>query len=148
MAKEDLKRMSGTPWHVGYVRKEETDPRRDKRVCLYYTDGYCSYRLGKCIGSSHCKGYKRAAEELAKQRRRDRGGWQAEARIPMPDVIQRGDQVTVFCRQTQERYTFTIAEGDEELPPVHQLCIGQTRGGQFTFREYTYRIADFRKRGG
>ena len=33
MAKKDLVGLSGTPWHVGYLKKEEDDPRRDKRNC-------------------------------------------------------------------------------------------------------------------
>lgn len=54
--------MQGTSWHVGYVSKEDSDPRRHKSRCAFYFDGVCycgKYRLysKKCEGSSHCEHY-------------------------------------------------------------------------------------------
>lgn len=59
MAKSDLGKLQGSPWHVGYVRMKENDSRRDKRRCLYYhsEENYCSRYGAKCHGSSHCSQY-------------------------------------------------------------------------------------------
>ena len=32
----DEKRLPDTPWHVGFVKKEEDDPRRHKARCISY----------------------------------------------------------------------------------------------------------------
>lgn len=52
-------RLPDTPWHVGYSKKEEGDPRRHKARCIFYTKSHCKNgRSGcfmqKCGGSSHC----------------------------------------------------------------------------------------------
>ena len=50
-------RLPDTPWHVGYAKKQENDPRRHKARCIHYRDGQCGWKAnysGKCIGSSHC----------------------------------------------------------------------------------------------
>ena len=52
-----------TPWHIGYTKKEEDDPRRDKRRCIFLHRGKCQNgRSGaftlQCPGSSHCKEYR------------------------------------------------------------------------------------------
>lgn len=59
---EERKRLPDTPWHVGYAKKEENDPRRHKSRCIYKQNKIChngksaAYML-KCPGSSHCKFY-------------------------------------------------------------------------------------------
>ncbi len=46
-----------TPWHVGFVKKEETDPRRHKSRCIHIHDDRCKVYGEKCHGSAHCKYY-------------------------------------------------------------------------------------------
>ena len=47
-----------TPWHVGYAKKREDDPRRHKARCIYNNDGICDARgQMKCPGSAHCPSY-------------------------------------------------------------------------------------------
>lgn len=50
--------MTGTPWHIEYLRKAENDDRRHKARCIRYRGGYCSYYSSRCKGSSHCRYYK------------------------------------------------------------------------------------------
>lgn len=55
-------KMPDTPWHIGYAKKEDGDPRRHKSRCIYKEDSICRYGksaayLLKCPGSSHCKFY-------------------------------------------------------------------------------------------
>ena len=58
--KSNLSKMTDTKWHIGYVTKEEDDPRRDKRKCLYYEkeNNRCKLDGMTCVGSSHCPQYK------------------------------------------------------------------------------------------
>lgn len=56
------KKLPDTPWHVGYTKKEEDDPRRHKARCIHIGDKICkcgksgSY-MTKCAGSAHCHYY-------------------------------------------------------------------------------------------
>ena len=62
----DIKVLPDTPWHLGYAKKEESDPRRHKSRCVYLNNGKCrcgrsgAYTL-KCPGSSHCTCYEEKA---------------------------------------------------------------------------------------
>ncbi len=51
--------LSGFSRHTDFLRKEDDDPRRDKRSCKFYDKGDCLKNLGSCFGSSHCKNYER-----------------------------------------------------------------------------------------
>ena len=62
-------RLPDTPWHVGYAKKQENDPRRHKARCIHYRDGQCGWKAnysGKCIGSSHCMEYSESLEDFKK----------------------------------------------------------------------------------
>ena len=41
-------RLPDTPWHVGYTKKEDSDPRRHKARCVYFKDGKCTCRYNRC----------------------------------------------------------------------------------------------------
>ena len=67
-------KLPDTPWHVGYAKKEESDPRRHKARCIYLKEGIC--RCGydgcytrKCGGSSHCIHYSDKVEEIESDKR-------------------------------------------------------------------------------
>lgn len=53
-----LSRMQGEPMQLFYIKKKNGDPRRDKRICFYYNQGFCGLLSEKCRGSSYCKYYK------------------------------------------------------------------------------------------
>ena len=40
-------RLPDTPWHVGYAKKQEDDPRRHKARCIHYCDGQCGWKANK-----------------------------------------------------------------------------------------------------
>lgn len=48
-----MKNISGTPWHIEYLR---TSGHRSKRDCRYYADGNCMRLNGRCQGVQFCKG--------------------------------------------------------------------------------------------
>ncbi len=52
-------RLPDTPWHIGYIKKDEEDPRRHKKRCVFNENNHCknSHLNGECYGSSHCKYY-------------------------------------------------------------------------------------------
>lgn len=61
-----------TPWKMGFVKKDENDPRKHKSRCVYYIDrqyfcGSSSCYMQKCIGSSHCKFYNIKTKEEAEE---------------------------------------------------------------------------------
>ena len=62
-----INKLPDTPWHVGFAKKEEDDPRRHKARCIYYNVGNCKYKGGKCSGSAHCKRYSEDELENNKQ---------------------------------------------------------------------------------
>lgn len=69
----EKKQMPDTPWHVGYTKKENNDPRRHKSRCVYLKKGicYCKFSgsyLTKCGGSSHCKYYSETSEKEENQK--------------------------------------------------------------------------------
>ena len=58
----DRKQTPDTPWHISFVKKDESDPRRHKARCFYYQQGEChcvksAYYTSRCPGSSHCNKY-------------------------------------------------------------------------------------------
>lgn len=81
------RRLPDTPWHLGYAKKAEDDPRRHKSRCIHNQGGICTstrshYCQEKCGGSSHCGDYsesneayeellesKKTVEELARDNR-------------------------------------------------------------------------------
>lgn len=57
--------LTGTPWHVEKLTRNEGDERRHKSRCIYYRkkDSYCKYQYIECIGSRYCKYYKAKESE-------------------------------------------------------------------------------------
>lgn len=55
----NLNKMSGTPWHIEKMHREEGDSRRHRSRCIYYdyVEPTCKKRMLKCIGSAHCDFY-------------------------------------------------------------------------------------------
>lgn len=65
------RRLPDTPWHVGYTKKDEDDPRRHKARCIHNVGGECrstrsNYYGETCGGSSHCDDYSETAEDYKK----------------------------------------------------------------------------------
>lgn len=62
------RKLPDTPWHVGYTKKKEADPRRHKARCIFYKkDKTCRclnspYFRSKCGGSAHCMYYEEPEE--------------------------------------------------------------------------------------
>lgn len=65
----ETKRLPDTPWHVGFAKKKEEDPRRHKARCIHIDSlGICKcMKAGaytcKCGGSAHCTYYAETWEQ-------------------------------------------------------------------------------------
>jgi len=46
------------PFHITFLKKDDDDPRRDKRRCEFYNKENCNFRDCNCMGSAHCPYYK------------------------------------------------------------------------------------------
>lgn len=56
-------RLPDTPWHIGYVTKDEDDPRRHKSRCVYNDGRKClNTNVTECCGSAHCRFYAETEE--------------------------------------------------------------------------------------
>ena len=70
------KKLPDTPWHMGYTKKEESDPRRHKSRCIYIQDGICKcgrkgFYLQKCGGSAHCTHYSEQSDDIEEKIEKD-----------------------------------------------------------------------------
>ena len=57
------RRLPDTPWHIGYAKKKDNDPRRHKSRCIHLEEGICHARGIRCPGSAHCTSYCENDEE-------------------------------------------------------------------------------------
>ena len=69
---DDKRKLSGHPWHVGYLKMDEDDTRRHKKRCRYFLrdeshKNYCQKISGNCFGSSHCPYYKESGAKKTTQ---------------------------------------------------------------------------------
>lgn len=62
-----INELTGTPWHIEVLQKDEDDPRRHYKWCKYYTPEMCTFRRKKCRGSAHCEHYKEKIKTHEKQ---------------------------------------------------------------------------------
>ncbi len=50
--------LQGVPFNIQYLHRAPGDPVRDKRLCVYFKDGWCKQVVASCFGSSHCDYYR------------------------------------------------------------------------------------------
>lgn len=51
-------KLPDTPWHIGFIKKDEKDPRRHKSKCVYNNGKRCTCAyMVYCQSSSHCVYY-------------------------------------------------------------------------------------------
>lgn len=63
--------MSGSPWHIEVLKKDETDDRRHRSRCIHYkkSNQFCNHYIGRCGGSAHCQYYEECNPEDTKASR-------------------------------------------------------------------------------
>lgn len=56
---DKVRQLTGAPWHIEVLRKNEDDDRRHKYKCVHHDRkrNYCRKCNMRCIGSAHCKYY-------------------------------------------------------------------------------------------
>lgn len=62
--------LTGTPWHIEKMVREEGDPRRHRSRCRFFrkADAYCTSQRRKCPGSAHCSRYQVGSREENKEK--------------------------------------------------------------------------------
>lgn len=89
-----VNRMTGTPWHLETLRKN--DDRRHKTKCVFFCKERCFYLCEQCRGSAHCD-YYREKESEDDDKDKSRLGFigkpRRKARIPKPDLTRPANQV-------------------------------------------------------
>ncbi len=62
-----FKGILGVPVHAGFITKKKSDPRRDKRKCIYYIKerNMCELTSARCQTSSHCFDYNTKKEDIS-----------------------------------------------------------------------------------
>ena len=170
---DDFKRLGGTPWHVGFIYKEEDDPRRHKAHCIHYVSGtkHCKYSSGTCYGSAHCAHYetdqayydrvhgihsdKRGEEDLLWKAHASKGNVKVDIEdqrgkaldlkcLDRLAIVERGDIVTVYSHGEREAFDVNVYL-HKELSPVARLSLGKKKGFCFQHGEYRYTIKDIKK---
>ena len=148
MAEKKLGGLAGTPWHVGYVTKEEDDPRRDRRRCQHYStkNGHCSVNV-LCYGSAHCRQYReRAVEHKKEKARKESVGWKsASLYIRDPGIVQILDDVVLYCFDDSKEHTLHIDREPENQPPLAKACLSRKKGDAVEHNGYRYRIVQIKK---
>lgn len=58
------RQLPDSAWHIGYVKKEEDEPRRHKSRCIFNDGKNCmSPHMIYCNGSAHCKYYAESEDD-------------------------------------------------------------------------------------
>ena len=91
--KDTLNKMAGTSWHVGYLHKKESDPRRHQSRCRYYNKkkgekAICAKNFGNCHGSAHCSYYDEGPEDYTYETGSPDKGTPVISTIPFKGVKQ------------------------------------------------------------
>lgn len=107
--------MPDTPWHIGYAKKKEEEPRRHKARCAYLDKGICKCGrdccyMERCKGSSHCRHYTEESIEKAEEEQRQ-VDIEVSVKAALSNYKSRPDiEIIRFCGQ---RY-FKIHFSEEE----------------------------------
>ena len=103
------KHLPDTPWHVGFIKKDEDDPRRHKARCIHICEGICNssrsnYYQEKCGGSSHCIEYSETYEDYQKNLKERRSIEEIQA-----------DNITKYKQTLSEKKKQLMASNDTNI---------------------------------
>lgn len=142
-------KLPDSPWHIGYTKKKEDDPRRHKARCFYYDNstGICAsgdsrYRGIRCGGSAHCEAYRETPPNPKHNHETEtviKGVYaihkQKKTEVLMDDII------TIKNNQTGKETRFRMIPGlGRNTPEITKLCLGKKIGYQFMYQGDSYEI--------
>ena len=153
----ERKKLPDSPWHIGYTKKKENDPRRHKARCIYYDNktkicisAKSSYCGVKCGGSAHCGAYRETPEQPIKQisppikgiySSGKKGKINASSRNEEKRFIAFNDIVTIRNLKTGEEKRYRIISGMGKKPPeITSICLGKQNGYCFSWKNENYII--------
>ena len=130
MSKKQKENLTGFSWHIGYLKMDDFDERRDKRRCVYYVDeskekdkdkycadikvNYCRIAGVRCKGSSHCGNYKEVGEKPDKSvYKPTRVIASIPCSIPMATEIHTKDKKVGFLVKYKDKTLTLLINGKE-----------------------------------
>ncbi|MDO5519875.1 MAG: hypothetical protein Q4G58_05215, partial [bacterium] len=150
-----MKSMQGTPWHIGFTKTQEGDPRRHRSNCKSYnfekkrcTNRKSLYWDMHCGGSAHCDYYEKANEDEINDRRR-RKRLLAEERpkvikknVPEHELVKENDKIEILNDRTRVIAKYRVAPTGlhKKYPPLVEQAIGKQLGEEFRYRNVKYKI--------
>lgn len=115
---ERHRKLPDTQWHIGYAKKRENNPRRDKRKCRYKIDGICKQKKSpsfelRCGSSSHCKFY----NELRPEEK------QKERKLKLKKVLKKNEQEFIKGLYNNDCFWIKL---NGKCTREKRVCIGTT----------------------
>ncbi len=151
-----MERLPDTPWHIGYTKKDDNDPRRHKSRCVYYQYGNCTckelrgYYGKRCPGSAHCKYYATKEAEIDLERSRaetiqdieqrikphteERTGWTIKSKgnpkVKQASYNNQRKKYILFDLDDKERVEYIIVARDEKTDSSHGVISADSPVGK------------------
>lgn len=159
-------RMTGSPWHIGYVKAK--GERRHRSRCIYFISKQGCRLIGSCWGSSHCTKYKEKLDkDKVNKTRNPNETYQPQNTKPLherqkrkpkqnaktkPKGIKVGDTVELFDPVDNFTMKIHIVEKDKVCleegriskdTPIGKAVLGKEKGDKveiFTNEKMVYEI--------
>lgn len=111
-------KLPDTPWHMGYTKKEESDPRRHKSRCIYIKDGICKCGregcyMRKCGGSAHCIHYSEESDDIEERIERDNIDIAVRNNLGKTNV----QRIEIFHYKGKKYYKVNLSEEESVMIP-------------------------------
>ncbi|WP_027728636.1 hypothetical protein [Treponema sp. C6A8] len=105
-------RLPETPWHIGYVKKDENDKRRHKSRCVYNDGTYCNNPdMFYCQSSAHCRFYAETWAEANKYKKEMQITYRKDAGIILTKNRDKNEEKEGdYIQSNNECKTETISE--------------------------------------
>ncbi|MEG1640362.1 MAG: hypothetical protein RR415_08745 [Ruthenibacterium sp.] len=125
-----IKHLSGTPWHVGFLKMSDGDERRHKARCIYHTkENKCTRNNIDCIGSAHCTHYIENTNNLETVKK------------PAEREETRNQSIVLYSNSDKSRIElFMNGLEYKKLPKLHQVAFTKSISEKFEFNGESYRV--------
>jgi hypothetical protein len=146
-------RMSGVPWHVGYLARETFENRLEAG---YIDEHHKNNKTDEYDFGKHNKFEKRknnnkksiASEKNKKTNKKSSTEGQKSkkcknnkyARDKRGIFAEYGDKVILYCLEDKERIDLNIERSPAELSQVARLCLDKKKNDIFKCNGFTYKI--------
>ena len=148
-------KMSGIPWHVGYLARENFENRLEAG---YVMDGKknddddeleLTFKCDKKIRRRRKTKNKINLQNTRKNNRKETNKKATNKKIVQEKRdrgidVEYGDKVALYCLEENERIDIDIERSPAELSPVSKLCLSKKKNDTFKYKEFTYKIINIK----